>query len=240
MPRYAGRMSDVEPLARTPEEQAEEEAFIRLYGAWKVLTPPEAAAMLRGHDRPWWIVGGWAIDAATGVPREHEDLDVSMLASDVPAFYEHLKSEWHLWNQVAGTLTPYSDERTEPLDRESQIWVRRDATSAWVLDVILIPDRDGLWVSKRDPEHTAPVDDVVWTHSDGIHYQRPEIVLLHKALKARPKDERDLRTTWPVLDDAARDWLTQAVARLYPDHQWLPLFESLGGAQRNGPASEAP
>ncbi|MCP3420469.1 nucleotidyltransferase domain-containing protein [Nocardioides pinisoli] len=236
-------MSDVEPLARTPEEQAEDEAFIRLYGAWEVLTPPEAAAMLRGHDRPWWIVGGWAIDAATGVPREHEDLDVSMLASDVPAFYEHLKSEWHLWNQVGGTLTPYSDERTEPLDRESQIWVRRDATSAWVLDVILIPDRGGLWVSKRDPEHTAPVDDVVWTHSDGIRYQRPEIVLLHKALKARPKDERDLRTTWPVLDDAARGWLAQAVARLYPDHQWLPLFESLGGARvrhRNGPAPGAP
>lgn len=220
-------MPDVEPLDRTPQEQAEDEAFHRLYGPWEVLTPTEVAAMLRGHDRPWWIVGGWAIDAATGVPREHEDVDVSMLASDVPAFYANLRSEWHLWNQVSGVLTPFRDDRTEPVDRESQIWVRRDAASPWVLDVILIPDRDGLWVNKRDPEQTAPVDDVVWTHSDGVRYQRPEIVLLHKALKARPKDDRDLRTTWPVLGDVARDWLTRQVARLYPDHRWLALLDSL-------------
>jgi hypothetical protein len=223
-------MWEVERLARTPEEQAEADAFLRLYGAWDVLSPSEVAGLLRGHDRPWWIVGGWAIDAATGVPREHEDVDVSMLASDVPALYEHLKAEWHLWNQVGGTLTPYSDEHPEPLDRESQIWVRRDATSPWVLDIILTPDRNGLWVNKRDPGHTAPVEDVVWTHSDGIRYQRPEIVLLHKALKARAKDERDLCTTWPVLDDAARGWLAAEVARLYPNHPWLPLMESHGGA----------
>ena len=220
-------MSEVEPLIRTPEERAEDEAFYRLYGPWAVLTPTEVAEMLRGHDRPWWIVGGWAIDAATGVPREHEDVDVSMLASDVPAFYANLASEWHLWNQVGGTLTPFRDDRTEPVDRESQVWVRRDAASPWVLDVILIPDRDGLWVNKRDPVQTARVDDVVWTHSDGVRYQRPEIVLLHKALKARPKDDRDLRTTWPVLDDVAREWLTQQVARLYPDHRWLALLDSL-------------
>lgn len=226
-------MSDVEPLVRTPEERAEDEAFLRLYGPWAVLTPREVAGMLRGHDRPWWIVGGWAIDAATGVPREHEDVDVSMLASDVPAFYASLKSEWHLWNQVGGVLTPFRDDRTEPVDRESQIWVRRDAASPWVLDVILIPDRDGLWVSKRDPDHAAPVDDVVWTHSDGVRYQRPEIVLLHKALKARPKDDRDLRTAWPVLDDVARDWLARQVARLYPGHRWSELLDSLDDTTTN-------
>ena len=228
-------MSEVEALIRTPEEQAEDEAFYRLYGPWAVLTPTEVAEMLRRHDRPWWIVGGWAIDAATGVPREHEDVDVSMLASDVPAFYANLRSEWHLWNQVGGVLTPFRDDRTEPVDRESQIWVRRDATSPWVLDVILIPDRDGLWVNKRDPDQTAPVDDVVWTHSDGVRYQRPEIVLLHKALKARPKDDRDLRTTWPVLDDEARDWLVREVARLYPGHRWLSLLDSLDTARKPGP-----
>ena len=231
-------MSTVEPLVRTPEEQAEEDSFLRRYGPWQVLTPSEVAAMLSEHDRPWWIVGGWAIDAATGLPREHEDIDVSMLASDVPAFYEHLKAEWHLWNQVEGSLTPYSDERPEPLDRESQIWVRRDATSPWVLDVILIPDRDGLWVNKRDPAKTMPVEEVVWTDADGIRYQRPEIVLMYKALKARPKDERDLRATWPVLDDAARGWLAEEVARLYPGHPWLPLMRSLGGG--NGGLQEEP
>ena len=222
-----GAVSDIEPLVRTPEEQAEEDAFLRLYGPWAALTPTEVDGLLTGLERPWWIVGGWAIDAATGIRREHEDVDVSMLASDVPAFYEHLKGEWHVWNQVGGSLTPFSDTRREPLDRESQIWVRRHAQSPWVMDVILIPDRDGLWVNKRDPAQTAPLEDVVWTHADGIRYQRPEIVLMFKALKARPKDTRDLRTAWPALDDTARAWLEGEVARLYPEHPWLPLMASL-------------
>jgi len=220
-------VSDVEPLVRTEEEQSEDEAFLNLYGPWSPMSPTEVATTLDGFERPWWIVGGWAIDAATGVAREHEDVDVSMLASDVPAFYEHLKREWHLWNQVSGTLTPFSDTRREPLDREGQIWVRRDATSPWVMDVILIPDRDGLWVNKRDTTRTATVDEVTWTHADGIRYQRPEVVLMYKALKARPKDARDLRTAWPVLDDAARAWLEGEIARLYPGHAWLPLMASL-------------
>jgi hypothetical protein len=232
-------VSDVEPLARTPEEQAEEDAFLRLYGPWAPLAPTEVAELLTGFDRPWWVVGGWAIDAASGVAREHEDVDVSMLASDVPALYDHLKGDWHLWNQISGSLTPYADDRREPLDPEGQIWIRRDARSPWVMDMILVPDRDGLWVNKRDPARTAPVDEVVWIHSDGVRYQRPEIVLLFKALKARPKDERDLRTAWPVLDGAARGWLQSEIARLYPNHAWLPLMASLASAEvmpGDGPA----
>ena len=218
----------VEPLVRTPEEEAEEEAFLALYGPWAALTPSGVADLLAGFDRPWWIVGGWAIDAATGVAREHEDVDVSMLASDVPALYDHLHDEWHLWNQVEGTLTPLRADHREALDPTAQIWVRRDARSPWVVDIILIPDRDGLWVSKRDPEHVAPVEEITWLHSDGVRYQRPEIVLLSKALKARPKDQRDLRTAWPFLDEQARAWLSGSIARLYPDHAWLALMTELG------------
>ena len=95
------------------------------------------------------------------------------------------------------------------------------------MDVILIADRDGLWVSRRDPTHVAPVEDVTWVHSDGIRYQRPEIVLLHKAQQARRKDERDLRLLYPLLDQEARRWLSEQVARLHPGHAWLRLMESL-------------
>lgn len=227
-------MSDVEPLVRTPEEQAEEDAFLSLYGPWAPLTPTEVAELLTGFDRPWWVVGGWAIDAASGVAREHEDVDVSLLASDVPELYRRLGDRWHLWNNRGGTLTPLSEAHPEPYERESQIWLRADAFSPWVADIILIDDRDGLWVSRRDPEHVAPVEDVTWVHSDGVRYQRPEIVLLHKALKARPKDERDLRTTWPALDHEARQWLVDALGRLYPEHPWLTLTAAWDGAVTPG------
>jgi hypothetical protein len=36
------------------------------------------------------VVGGWAIEAATGFRREHEDTDISILACDVPALITHV------------------------------------------------------------------------------------------------------------------------------------------------------
>ena len=99
--------------------------------------------------RPWWLVGGWSIDAFTGVPREHEDVDLSILACDVPAFRAHLGDAWTPWSNDGGTLRPLSDRFPEPFDAESQIWLRRDASSPWVVDLPITPDREGLWTSKR-------------------------------------------------------------------------------------------
>jgi hypothetical protein len=69
---------------------ASDRAFFALYGQWAPLTPAQLAAEMRGFDRPWWVVGGWAIEAPTGFRREHEDVDVSLLASDVRAFVEFM------------------------------------------------------------------------------------------------------------------------------------------------------
>jgi hypothetical protein len=223
---------EVEPLIRSETEQDEEDTFQRLYGAWAPLTPSGVADLMDGYERPWWIVGGWAIDAATGLPREHEDVDVSVLACDVPELYGHLKGQWHLWNNVAGSLTPLSDAHPDARDPESQIWVRAEAAAPWVMDVVLTPDRGGLWVNKRDPEHVASVEDVTWRHTDGIRYQLPEIVLLFKAALARPKDVRDLQMSWARMSDTSRAWLREQVARLYPEHPWTPLMETCESAIR--------
>ncbi len=86
--------------------EQEDPEFERWYGAWDPLHPAGAAALLDGLDRPWWIVGGWAIEAFTGMPREHEDLDVSLLSSDVPALREAVGATEpadHPWRQL---LTP--------------------------------------------------------------------------------------------------------------------------------------
>jgi hypothetical protein len=45
----------------------EEHEFQRLWGPWATLTPLEAASLLEGFPRPWWISGGWAIQAFAGV-----------------------------------------------------------------------------------------------------------------------------------------------------------------------------
>src|SRR6478609_5954810 len=122
-----------EPMPQPPEERAEDEYWDRLYGTWQPLDPAGVAELFSGFDRPWWIVGGWSIEAFTGVPREHEDVDVSILARDVPA------------------LRPLTDRWPDLMDVESQIWVRRDVASPWVVDLPVTPDRDGMWTNKRLP-----------------------------------------------------------------------------------------
>lgn len=59
-------VTDRVPLPRTPDGVASDRAFFALYGQWAPLTPAQFAAEMRGFDRPWWVVGGWAVEAATG------------------------------------------------------------------------------------------------------------------------------------------------------------------------------
>lgn len=213
--------TDRVPLVRTPQEEAEDAAFLALYGAWAPLSPAELAAELAGFQRPWWVVGGWAIEAATGYRREHEDTDISILSSDVPAFVEHLRGRWHVWNNVDGVLHPLGGRWRAVDDPESQLWVRADATSPWVVDIPLTPARDGLWTNKRIPDHVAPVEDVTWVAGDGVRYVLPEIALVYKARLRRPKDDGDFEATLPVLDGDRRVWLRESLRVVAPDHPWL-------------------
>lgn len=209
------------PLGRTAEEQAEEDAFQALYGAWSPLTPGEFAAEMRGFERPWWVVGGWAIEAATGFRREHEDLDVSILACDVPAFVEFVGERWHVWNNVGGVLHPLGERWPDVEEPRSQLWLRRSAKDPWVVDIPLTPDDAGRWTNKVLPDHVADVADVTWVADDGIRHLLPEIVLAYKARLRRPKDEPDLEATLGVLTDERRAWLRDAVRRVDAEHPWL-------------------
>lgn len=220
-------MTEREPLEWTAEERVEEAEFFRLYGPWSPLDPAGVAGFMAGFPRPWWIVGGWAIEAFTRAPREHEDVDLSILACDVPALREHVGDRWHLWSNDGGTLRPITDRFPEVLDVESQIWIREHASAPWIIDLPLTPDRDGLWTNKRWPEHVAPVEEVTWVAADGIRYLNPEIVLHYKARSRRPKDDRDLDRGWPLLDDRQRSWLRDAVAATEPGHGWLERLRPL-------------
>ncbi|HEX6150797.1 nucleotidyltransferase domain-containing protein [Nocardioides sp.] len=185
------------------------------------MEPSEFAREMTGFDRPWWVVGGWAIEAATGYRREHEDLDVSILASDVPAFVDFMRGRWHVWNNVGGVLHPLGDRWLTVDEPTSQLWLREHASSPWVVDIPLTPDADGLWTNKFLPDHVASVEDVTWLGDDGIRYLHPEIVLAYKARLRRPKDEPDFSATIPVLTRDRRAWLREALRTLVPDHHWL-------------------
>ena len=125
------------------EDETEEREFQRLWGPWDDLTPARATELLDGFARPWWISGGWAIEAFTGVARPHKDVDVTVFRRDVQELRRHFHGRYDLWSAGSATLRPLDD--AHPLPRWSgQVWVRAHALAPWLLDVVLNPaGRDG-------------------------------------------------------------------------------------------------
>jgi len=223
-----------ESLPQSDDERAETAYWEHLYGPWDPFDLDAGRAFFDGFDRPWWLVGGWAIEAFTGAPREHEDLDVSMLACDVPAFREFIGDRWHLWTVADGSLRPLIDRFPSLPAPDCQIWVRRDGSSPWVMDLPVTPDVDGRWQNKRFADHIVDLDEATWVGDDGVRALNPEIALLFKARLERRKDRRDFDRTWPLLDERQRTWLRESIETLLPDHAWLELV----GTGDASPASE--
>ena len=122
---------------------------------------------------PWWVVGGHAIEAFTGVRRFHEDIDLVVFSDDLPALREQFRGVFHLWSNHGGTFRIIDDEHPEPLHPLAQVWMRRDARSPWRVDCPVNPSRDGLWQSKRDEDQVAPLDEVTWVADDGSATSTP-------------------------------------------------------------------
>ena len=204
-------------------DDPEEAAFQRLYGPWQAWTPWQAADVLADWTQPWWVAGGWALEAFAQreQPRRHEDIDVAIFRRDVPSLREFLEPAYHCWAAGSGRIGPVTAKQPELPEWADQVWLREHAWQPWVADVVASPDEDGRWVFRRDPTFTAPLDEVTWVHSDGIRYMNPEIALAYKAKLTRPKDEADLAAALPRIDDDQRRWLRETVARLHPDHRWL-------------------
>jgi hypothetical protein len=205
------------------EGETEEREFQRLWGPWDDLTPARATELLEGFARPWWISGGWAIEAFTGVARPHKDVDVTVFRRDVQELRRHFHGRYDLWSAGSATLRPLDD--AHPLPRWSgQVWVRAHALAPWILDVVLNPGGPR-WVFKRDRSITFPLGDATWVAADGLRYLRPELVLAHKLRRTRMVDDRDLGSTLPLLDAEAVAFLLDLVERSDPTHHWRALLE---------------
>lgn len=213
--------------ARTPplewELSEEDRRFLRVYGRWDPFTPAEVAELMEGFTAPWWVIGGYAIEAFTGRSRFHEDIDLCCFDRDVQALRAQLGGRFHLWSNHGATFRVMDDERPEPLHPLSQVWMREDADSPWRMDFILNPATDdGRWTSRRkEIDLAAPLEEVTWVAGDGVRYFRPEYVLLYKAKEARSKDELDLETTWPLLGRERQAWLLDRLREFHSGHRWI-------------------
>ena len=77
-----------------------------------------------------------------------------------------------------------------------------------------------MWICRRNSGSRRPWREVLRISADGIPYLSPEIVLLFKAKYRRAKDEADLQSVLPMLDDDRRTWLAAALDRVHPNHPW--------------------
>ena len=205
-----------------------DDEFSRWYGSWAPRTPRDAAELFADYPGTWWVAGGWALQAFTGVERPHEDIDPSVLRDDLPALRRHLGPRLHAWTASSGALRPLRPDDDPDgtaddvlLPGGGQVWTRRDAAGPWEYDILLSPGTSQTWVYKRDPGITMPMGAALWSAPDGVRYLQPEIQLLYKARGLRPKDQRDLDATLPALDAARRSWLADALSRTEPGHPWL-------------------
>ena len=79
--------------------------------------------------------GGWVIEAATNRPRPHEDTEVAILRADVGHALDNLSSlDFWEWSDVSG---PQRGRHSSPECR--QLWVRANADSPWLPDLLPTP-----------------------------------------------------------------------------------------------------
>ncbi|WP_223622521.1 nucleotidyltransferase domain-containing protein [Microbacterium sp. EST19A] len=196
------------------------EEIVRLYGPWRSRGPADVVALFDGYAHRWWLAGGWAVEAFTGVARPHGDIDPSVPRADAATLLDHLEGEWDVWAADRGTLTPLVGDDPAISPTCSNLWLRRSGAGPWEYDVILMDATEELWTYKRDPRITLPFGSILWEY-EGVRYLRPEVQLLHKARGLRPEDQQDFETASPLLEAGSARWLRAALETAHPGHPWI-------------------
>jgi hypothetical protein len=187
---------------------------------WRSWRPEEAAQRLETLDVPWCVAAGWAIDLFVGYERrEHEDLEIAVPARAFPQIHARL-DDLEFYAVGDGEVAAVA-ESAERFDATHQTWGLDRAAFEWRIDVFREPSADGEWICRRDEQIRLPYDELIERTADGIPYVRPEVALLFKAKKARPKDERDLDDALPLLGASRRALLREWIALVHPGHPWL-------------------
>ncbi len=195
-----------------------------VYGRFDRITPQDARALLDGFDCRWWISGGWAIEAFTGIARPHEDIDISIERDSLPDLIRHFLGTHHVWAAGSGQIKPLL-RPADPLPAwAGQVWLREDASSPWLVDFLLSPMAEDEWIFKRDPFVHLPFDTATWIDDQGLRYEQPEIAILYKAKHDREKDREDLAAALLLMSSKQIGWLADSVRRVHPGHPWIDLL----------------
>jgi aminoglycoside-2''-adenylyltransferase len=197
-------------------------AIVPDWKLWDPWTPEQIAEFLGGLALPWYVAAGWAIDLFHGEQRrEHEDLEVAVPNRRFAELATRLDGFEVFVITGPGEGMPL-DGAWDRLDDTHQTWVRDPESGRWKFDLFREPSDGETWVCRRDSALRMPYGRLIeWTPA-GIPYGRPEVILLFKAKHAeQEKNRSDFADTLPLLDEARRAWLREALERVHPGHEWL-------------------
>jgi hypothetical protein len=139
-------------------------------------------------------------------------------------------SEEQLKVAGSGRLWPLD---SPAFDAMYQTWVSDSADGVYRLDIFREPQRDGMWVCRRDETIRLPYESIIRQTADSVPYLVPEIALLFKAKhSAEAKNQADFDAMLPLLGDDALGWLEQALRRVHPGHSWIEAVASAESLQR--------
>lgn len=188
---------------------------------WAPLGADAVAELLAAASVRWWLSGGAALDRWLGhAIRERENIDVSVVASDLAAVVAALPEGFSAWvaaDEEAESVIAFADA---PADADLQpVFVHDDRSGAWVLQINAEDGAPRAWMYKRDPRLTLP-----WSRAvldiDGIPTGAPEVQLVWKALRPRPEDAADRDAVLPTLSEDAVAFYETALLRVHPHSTW--------------------
>jgi len=163
--------------------------------------------------------------------REHTDVDVLILADDLPVFAQTFTGILVTDHQT-GIQRPWAlADEVEPGRFTFAV-----AAAPIVQVMLALTDGDD-WVFHRGRRTRRGLADVTHMSPDGLPFLGPELVLLFKArdrLRARhprDKDEQDFRDLAPLLTTEQRQWLIPRLTHPGADeHPWLPILQAPSSA----------
>jgi hypothetical protein len=178
------------------------------------------SSLLSDLTVPYWIAGGWAIDLAVGrVTRDHADVDIMLLERDEHALRTDLTEVDVQLIGRDGQPGPWPAGRRFSAGPGRLVLQSRNLPLP--TEVLLAGAVGAFWVHHRGPRCIRrPLVQI--SHSrDGVPFLAPEVVLLFKSRSSIDRDQRDVETALPVLNDGQRAWLRDTLEQL-PRGQTAP------------------
>ena len=184
---------------------------------------PQACELFVDGPFRWWISGGHAFELHTGDSwRDHGDMDIGICRSDAGAVHTWLTG-WQFYVAAAGRLARWHGRPLDAARSENNVWVRESTSSPWRFELTVGSGTEQKWVYRRDPSITRPWHQAVLVSSEGAPYLAPDLQLLFKAKKPRPKDHEDATRVIPTLDTTQQRFLEEHLAA---GHPWQAIIRS--------------